>query len=167
MIHVTVGFTRLVAKPFVPSPIFRPSVSHQNRVREFASHRKPCHIRYVIIISQGKPPGNTPAVRAIHDNANASLIGVIFRENTDSDLPVAKKRKLAAAGPSGSQVVQSSFEAVLERLKEEGGGDVGEFINLNLFFPEVDILQAAEGGADCWARPALSPLNAKKDKIGR
>lgn len=45
--------------------------------------------------------------------------------------PAAKKRKLAAAGSFnnfGSQAIQSSFTDVLERLKEESGGIVSEFI---------------------------------------
>ncbi|KIM82947.1 hypothetical protein PILCRDRAFT_819751 [Piloderma croceum F 1598] len=74
------------------------------------------------------------------------------REKADVEFePAMKKRKLGASGSFGnfgSQVAESSFTEVLERLKEEGGNAV-----------------TAEGGADDWARPALSPVNEKKDKL--
>ncbi|KAG7443660.1 uncharacterized protein BT62DRAFT_988235 [Guyanagaster necrorhizus] len=62
--------------------------------------------------------------------------------------PASKKRKLASSSPYGSQPAQSSFTEVLERIKE----DIGDTPN-------------AEGGADCWARPALPLINEKKDKL--
>ncbi|ESK97702.1 dna polymerase delta catalytic subunit [Moniliophthora roreri MCA 2997] len=63
--------------------------------------------------------------------------------------PAPKKRKLESPsfGSQGSQS-QSSFVDVLERLKEESGEK-----------PE------AEGGANCWSRPPLPPINEKKDTI--
>ncbi|EIN06111.1 delta DNA polymerase [Punctularia strigosozonata HHB-11173 SS5] len=59
-----------------------------------------------------------------------------------------KKRKLNSLTSSGSQPTQSSFADVLERLKEETGEEA-----------------AAEGGADLWARPALRPIDEKRDSI--
>ncbi|KAK7056216.1 DNA-directed DNA polymerase delta [Paramarasmius palmivorus] len=63
--------------------------------------------------------------------------------------PATKKRKLEGAsfGSQGSQS-QSSFASVLEKLKEESGEK-----------PE------AEGGANCWSRPRLSPIDEKRDTL--
>ncbi|KAK0446656.1 DNA polymerase family B-domain-containing protein [Armillaria borealis] len=62
--------------------------------------------------------------------------------------PASKKRKLASSALYNSQPTQSSFTEVLERIKEEAGDTSN-----------------AEGGADYWARPALPPINEKKDKL--
>jgi hypothetical protein len=52
-----------------------------------------------------------------------------YQDRTETDdlkaEPAAKRRKLA---PAGSQPMQSSFADVLERLKEETGESVGEFL---------------------------------------
>ncbi|KAH6916141.1 delta DNA polymerase [Coprinopsis sp. MPI-PUGE-AT-0042] len=66
--------------------------------------------------------------------------------------PAPKKRKIIRGNTlPGSQSIpsQPSFSDVLERLHAESG-------TLNA---------AVEGGADQWARPRLTPLNAKKDTI--
>ncbi|KIJ20820.1 hypothetical protein PAXINDRAFT_174244 [Paxillus involutus ATCC 200175] len=61
--------------------------------------------------------------------------------------PAAKRRKLA---PAGSQRTQnSSFADVLEQLSQSGPGSG----------------PSSEGGADCWARPKLAPINQKRDTI--
>ncbi|KAF7973956.1 hypothetical protein HWV62_13918 [Athelia sp. TMB] len=71
------------------------------------------------------------------------------REDGDSELERAvKKRKLVGSASFRSQPAQSSFAEELAKLKEGEGGDV-----------------IAEGGADCWGRPTLAPINAKTDKI--
>ncbi|TFK39414.1 DNA polymerase family B-domain-containing protein [Crucibulum laeve] len=76
------------------------------------------------------------------------------RTNPDAESePAAKKRKLGPTQSFGSQSqplqAQPSFTEVLERLKEESSHHGHE----------------AEGGADNWARPALSPINEKRDSI--
>ncbi|KAA1468795.1 hypothetical protein DENSPDRAFT_834227 [Dentipellis sp. KUC8613] len=68
------------------------------------------------------------------------------------DEPAAKKRKLNEQGPSGSQsnglAARPSFADVLEKLEESKGDD-----------------NVAEGGADCWPRPACPRINPANDKI--
>ncbi|PSR90586.1 hypothetical protein PHLCEN_2v4879 [Hermanssonia centrifuga] len=62
--------------------------------------------------------------------------------------PAAKRRKLGPSGPASSQPTQSSFADVLARLKED-----------------AEETQDAEGGADCWARPALPEIDERRDPI--
>ncbi|TFY53620.1 hypothetical protein EVJ58_g9353 [Rhodofomes roseus] len=63
--------------------------------------------------------------------------------------PLAKRRKLGGDSFQGSQPTnQPSFAEVLERLKEDAG-------------EAKDI----EGGADCWPRPKLGPIDEKRDTI--
>ncbi|EIW79208.1 hypothetical protein CONPUDRAFT_138364 [Coniophora puteana RWD-64-598 SS2] len=72
--------------------------------------------------------------------------------------PTSKRRKvepIPTTTPSQSQPhtqskvpAQSSFADVLQRLQETKKGSA-----------------AAEGGADCWARPQLPPINESKDTI--
>ncbi|KZT09911.1 uncharacterized protein LAESUDRAFT_673547 [Laetiporus sulphureus 93-53] len=72
-------------------------------------------------------------------------------KNAMESQPLAKRRKLAEKGSSFSgsqQTQQPSFADVLERLKEEAGES-----------------KDAEGGADCWARATLPPLDETKDSI--
>uniref|UniRef100_A0A0W0FX77 Putative delta DNA polymerase n=1 Tax=Moniliophthora roreri TaxID=221103 RepID=A0A0W0FX77_MONRR len=78
------------------------------------------------------------------------ILDLCHRVKLEADTqPAPKKRKLESPsfGSQGSQS-QSSFVDVLERLKEESGEK-----------PE------AEGGANCWSRPPLPPINEKKDTI--
>ncbi|KAI5989332.1 DNA polymerase family B-domain-containing protein [Pisolithus albus] len=64
--------------------------------------------------------------------------------------PSLKRRKL---GPSGSQVSQqSSFADVLEQLTIDNGGNLA-------------VYPGSEGGANCWPRPSLKPLDEKRDTI--
>ncbi|KAF8801312.1 hypothetical protein BYT27DRAFT_7198397 [Phlegmacium glaucopus] len=77
----------------------------------------------------------------------------LSRTMTEPDLeppPAQKKRKLQPASSFRPQAVpqQPSFADVLARLKEDANSNTG-----------------AEGGADCWSRPELPPLDAKKDSI--
>ncbi|KAI0955116.1 DNA-directed DNA polymerase delta [Taiwanofungus camphoratus] len=83
---------------------------------------------------------NVPLVRAATET---------FKVDPESQ-PSPKRRKLGPSGSSfaASQLAQPSFADVLERLKEEAGE-----------------AKDAEGGADRWERPALPPLNEKKDTI--
>ncbi|KZT70718.1 hypothetical protein DAEQUDRAFT_162972 [Daedalea quercina L-15889] len=63
--------------------------------------------------------------------------------------PLVKKRKLGGDSFQGSQPInQPSFADVLERLKE----DAGE-------------AKDVEGGADCWPRPKLPPIDEQRDAI--
>ncbi|TDL23693.1 hypothetical protein BD410DRAFT_746439 [Rickenella mellea] len=62
--------------------------------------------------------------------------------------PATKRRRLGPSGPSSSQVAESSFTDVLEKLKEDAG-ERG----------------TAEGGADSWARPTVPSINPEKDPI--
>jgi DNA polymerase delta subunit 1 len=84
--------------------------------------------------------------------------------------PATKKRKIEPESSFRTQPVQSSFAGVLERLKEEAGDSIGEYIRLkgikeiakfSFFF-----FVAAEGGADSWSRPKLPRIDDKRDKIG-
>ncbi|KAF8845184.1 hypothetical protein BDN67DRAFT_962126 [Paxillus ammoniavirescens] len=61
--------------------------------------------------------------------------------------PATKRRKLAPAGLQRTQT--SSFADVLEQLSQSGPGSG----------------PSSEGGADCWARPKLAPMNQKRDTI--
>ncbi|KZP26619.1 delta DNA polymerase [Athelia psychrophila] len=71
------------------------------------------------------------------------------REDGDAELERAtKKRKLAGSASFRSQPAQSSFAEELAKLNEGEGGEA-----------------VAEGGADCWSRPTLAPINSKADKI--
>ncbi|KAG2070221.1 hypothetical protein BDR04DRAFT_1100449 [Suillus decipiens] len=72
------------------------------------------------------------------------------RTRTEPDVssePATKRRKL---GPSNSQKTHdSSFADVLEQLSQDRAHDG----------------IAAEGGADCWARPNIPSINEKRDSI--
>ncbi|KAH7929130.1 hypothetical protein BV22DRAFT_1081793 [Leucogyrophana mollusca] len=72
---------------------------------------------------------------------NQSLTRTRTKPDVDAG-PVAKRRKLVQPAAA------NSFADVLERLNIESKGGV-----------------AAEGGADCWARPALPPLDEKRDTV--
>ncbi|KAF8884972.1 DNA polymerase family B-domain-containing protein [Infundibulicybe gibba] len=78
----------------------------------------------------------------------SAKIDASSRERDPAAGPSAKRRKLEAAPSFNSQQAQSSFADVLERLKEESGDKAG-----------------AEGGADCWARPALARIDERKHAI--
>jgi DNA polymerase delta subunit 1 len=80
--------------------------------------------------------------------------------------PAAKRRKLA---PAGSQRTQnSSFADVLEQLSQSGPGS-GPCASLMVpslrLSDSFERALASEGGADCWARPKLAPINQKRDTI--
>ncbi|KAF9245286.1 DNA polymerase family B-domain-containing protein [Melanogaster broomeanus] len=61
--------------------------------------------------------------------------------------PTAKRRKLS---PAGSQQTQnSSFADVLAQLSQSTASNGS----------------SSEGGADCWSRPKLAPINEKRDTI--
>lgn len=83
------------------------------------------------------------------------------------DEPAAKKRRLAPAASLSTQVVQSSFTEVLERLKEEAkDGQAGECALHSQRF-QIKTSADVEGGSDCWSRPPLKPLDPRKDSISR
>ncbi|KAH0582948.1 DNA-directed DNA polymerase delta [Termitomyces sp. 'cryptogamus'] len=77
----------------------------------------------------------------------------LSRARTKADAPSEPTTKRRKLGPSasfqGSQgAADSSFADVLQRIKDEAGdGNI------------------AEGGSDSWARPYLTPLNERTDKI--
>ncbi|KAF8998547.1 DNA polymerase family B-domain-containing protein [Cyathus striatus] len=80
---------------------------------------------------------------------NIPLSGTCAKTDIETE-HVAKKRKLGPTQSFGSQPLQAqpSFIEVLERLKAESGN-----------------VKDVEGGADCWARPNLPPINEKRDAI--
>ncbi|CDO75821.1 hypothetical protein BN946_scf184951.g19 [Trametes cinnabarina] len=72
-----------------------------------------------------------------------------FEPDVDSQ-PALKKRRISPSGAATTQPLQSSFADVLQRLKEDANES-----------------REAEGGADAWARPALPPIDPKKDSINQ
>ncbi|KAF9462946.1 delta DNA polymerase [Collybia nuda] len=77
-----------------------------------------------------------------------------------------KRRKLGPTQVFGSQPTESSFADVLQRLKEEAGDGIGTlYFHSTTVQPDIICSEEAEGGANQWARPFLSPLNEKQDDL--
>ncbi|KAH8093299.1 DNA polymerase family B-domain-containing protein [Cristinia sonorae] len=87
---------------------------------------------------------------ATKENVPLAAVAHSTYKPDDDSQPALKKRKLATHQSSqpSSQPAQPSFADVLERLKGEAGDS-----------------HDAEGGADLWARPPLSPVNEREDSI--
>ncbi|KIJ65720.1 hypothetical protein HYDPIDRAFT_39637 [Hydnomerulius pinastri MD-312] len=81
------------------------------------------------------------ASRATKENGRARVKAEIEAE------PAAKRRKLVPAGSQSTQ--NTSFADVLEQLSQNRSSNGA----------------AAEGGADCWSRPTLIPINERQDTI--
>ena len=59
---------------------------------------------------------------------------------------------------------QPSFTEHLERLHHDQIEQQGQFA-LVIKACSFDIANLAEGGADCWERPPLAPIDPKRDTI--
>lgn len=102
----------------------------------------------------------------IQKTRQTHFVGKIRTKIGQGQESATKRRKLGLTQAFGSQPTESSFADVLQRLKEEAGDGVGTLcIQLNELFNDIILLKEAEGGADQWARPFLSPLNEKQDTI--
>ncbi|KAG5342462.1 DNA polymerase delta catalytic subunit [Termitomyces sp. T112] len=95
----------------------------------------------------------------------------LSRARTKADAPSEPTTKRRKLGPSasfqGSQgAADSSFADVLQRIKDEAGdGNSEPYLPLWELALSMSVWPVAEGGSDSWARPYLTPLNERTDKI--